>query len=317
MRRLALTVAAAVVVSLPATLSGAAPLRSFATGHFAIEIEGKHAGYVDSVEGGAVLADVVEETGGSSYFVKKHIGNVKYEDFTIRVGMPPGQGLGDWMESIFQSPAQRHDGAIVAADFNFAARTRHEFQDALITEIGFPALDGASKDPAYFTVKISPESTAVLAGDGSVLPAVQKQKLWSASSFRFNLGGLPTSRVSKIDAFTIKQKVSPEAPGEERDPRQQTTTLQIPTLKVTVSLADLPPWADWAESFIVGGANSDGDELNGSIEYLDASLRQVLGTVDLKQVGIVSLRRLVPGAGTIGLFEVELYVEEMHLDFAR
>jgi hypothetical protein len=220
------------------------------------------------------------------------------------------------METFFKDPSQEHDGAIVAATPNLEARTRHEFQDALLTEIGFPACDGASKDASFFTLRVAPAKVDVKDADGSALPAVQKQKLWQASAFRFTLGNLPCKRVAKIDAFTVKQKAAAPPEGDQRDPVKHPAKIEIPDLRVAISLADVGPWSDWAETFIARGKNSDADELTGSIEYLDPSLKGVLGKVDLVHVGLVGLRRLLPPGDpdTVGLFEVELYVEEMHLD---
>jgi hypothetical protein len=318
MRRLVFTSVAAVLVALPATLSGAAPIRSYAVGNFLLELDGKSGGYLESVEGGSIHADVIREpSDGSSLFAKKHIGNPQYEDFTIRSGMPSGDGLAGWMVDFFKTPSQSHDGAIVATTAKLVPVTRHEFRDALLTEIGFPALDGASKDPAFFTLKIAPGSIEVEAADGSVLPPPQeqKQKQWHAANFRFTLGDLPTKRVSKVDSFTVKQSTSPSAPGEEREPQREPTKIEIPNLTLTLSVSDIGPWENWLETFVVGGQNSDADEKSGSIEFLDSTLRTVLGRLDLQHVGIVRLLRLAPSGDpdALGRFQVELYVEEMRL----
>ena len=46
-------------------------------------LDGKEAGFVKSVDGGAVTAEVINEPSGLSFFVKKHIGAPKYEEFML------------------------------------------------------------------------------------------------------------------------------------------------------------------------------------------------------------------------------------------
>jgi len=55
-------------------------------GRFSIEFEGADAGFIQSVNGGAIRADVINQSLGPTSFVKKHIGPPKYEPFTIQIG---------------------------------------------------------------------------------------------------------------------------------------------------------------------------------------------------------------------------------------
>jgi hypothetical protein len=57
----------------------------------------------------------------------------------------------------------------VVADFDLRVRQRREFTNALITEVGFPALDAASKDAAHLTVRIKPEFSRLKRGAGETL----------------------------------------------------------------------------------------------------------------------------------------------------
>ena len=51
-------------------------------------------------------------------------------------------------ESEIEGKPQRRNGALVGYDFDFHERSRRSFRDGLIAEIGFPALDAASKNSA-------------------------------------------------------------------------------------------------------------------------------------------------------------------------
>ena len=55
--------------------------RSYVSGNFMFNLDGVKCGFVKSVEGGDVTAEVVEEKQGPDKFTKKHIGQPKYEDF--------------------------------------------------------------------------------------------------------------------------------------------------------------------------------------------------------------------------------------------
>ena len=47
-------------------------------------LDGKEAGFVKAVDGGAIPAEVIHEPSGSSFFVKKHIGAPKYEELMLQ-----------------------------------------------------------------------------------------------------------------------------------------------------------------------------------------------------------------------------------------
>src|SRR3954451_16659309 len=89
----------------------------------------------------------------------------------------------------------RKDGAIVAADFDFKAVSRAEFFTALLTEVTFPSLDAAAKDPAYMTLKFAPEHTTVKAAGGQLESPPRAR---SKTAFVFDADGLDGSAVTKI-----------------------------------------------------------------------------------------------------------------------
>jgi hypothetical protein len=99
--------------------------------------------------------------------------------------------------------------------------SRLTFTNALITEIGFPALDAASKDAAKMTIKLSPEYTRyTVTSSGEVIPKPdsQAQKKWLSSNFRLRIDGLAadTREVIKLEALVFKQKFVEHPIGESR-----------------------------------------------------------------------------------------------------
>jgi len=71
--------------------AGAAPRaakaggRSYSAGHFLLSLDGESS-VIASADGGDAVGEVVLE-GGNAPLQKKHIGNVKYQDCTIELGL--------------------------------------------------------------------------------------------------------------------------------------------------------------------------------------------------------------------------------------
>jgi phage tail-like protein len=132
--------------------------RAFSAGRFLLELDGIPCGFLHSVEGGAIRADVVAVP-GQSYFDEKHLGQLRYEDFVVRLDLSLEKAVYDWITDTWNGKWRRRDGSIVAVDVQLKAVSEHQFFQALLTEVTVPAMDAASKDPAYLTMKFAPEYT--------------------------------------------------------------------------------------------------------------------------------------------------------------
>ena len=304
------TVGLVLVVGL--VLSGAAE-RSYVAGRYALELDGIVAGWVKSVEGGHATSDVVIEQLGPDYIQKKHISNLKYEDIKLDIGIGMSRAFWGWIESSLARKYNRKSGAIIAADYDYKEKSRLEFTDALITEVGMPALDGASKDPCYMTLKIAPETTRRVAGSGKPIQAPpHTQKKWLTSNFRLTLGDLDCTRVNKIEAITIKQKVI-------EDGTSNTILIgDVPNLGVTMPEGT---WGnrfyDWADDFVIKGNNGDDKELRGRLEYLAPDLKSVLFYMDFAHVGVfkVAPDKWESGAEGIRRVKAEMYCEDIRFGY--
>src|SRR5258706_3586664 len=111
-----------------------------------------------------------------------------------------------WIRESWDQRSPRKNGAVIAGDYDYKEHSRLEFSNGLITEVGFPACDGASKDAAKMTVKLGPELIRIVAGSGKPLPGAKVQKKWLPANFRLEIAGLDCSKVNKVEAITIKQK---------------------------------------------------------------------------------------------------------------
>ena len=135
--------------------------------------------------------------------------------------------------------------------------------------------------------------------------------------FRFRLTGLEDAckRVATVDAFTIKQTIVELTDGASGIRTKRPTTLEIPNLRITFSAADVKPWQDWFDDFVVKGNAGLGNEKSGSIEFLDPSLKVTLGTVNPARCGIFALDFASSGGSKAGArYVAELYVQGMQVD---
>jgi phage tail-like protein len=304
--------------------------RAYVSGNFALQLDGgKNTGMLKTAQGGQIFGEPVAENTDGLY-AKKHIGNVKYADITVQMGMGLPPAFYQWIADSWSFGAQRKNGAVLGADFNNNVVKELDFTNALITETTIPALDAASKDAAYLTLKLTPESTRPTKPSGTLSSVGGKQKQWLASNFRLELGKLDATKVSKIDSFTVKQTmVQPSTDlGDVTFPDQalvvsvppyvlQPGQVDFPNLRVTLLESSAQTWIDWYESFIRQGNNSDDDEKTGTIRFL-AQDQSELAHIDLFGVGIFDLtdeRPLDSSANTVSRLVAELYVERMAFVF--
>lgn len=294
------------------------PVRSYVAGNFMLVLDGVKCGFVKSIDGGAVTAEVVTEAVGSSHFSKKHLGRISYTPFVVQFGLSMAGEVRDWINASLSGKAIEKSGAIILADMNLMAVSQREFSHALITEVGIPALDGAAKETAYLTLKFAPEYTRTTKASGKVAaPLKTEQKLWLPSNFRLALDGLDCTRVSRVGAMTIKQSVATDEIGDARDFSREPAKIEFPNLTVTMAEASAQNWLDWFEDFVVKGNNDESKEKSGSISLLAADLTEELMRIDLFNVGIFRIGpdKAEANADQIATVTAHLYCERMALQF--
>ena len=292
--------------------------RAFVAGKYAIELDGVLAGWVSSVEGGHATADVVVEEMGTDFIERKHIGAVKYEDITITCGAGMSQRFYNWIQDSFDHKASKRNGAIVAADFNFKEVARLTFSNALITEIGFPTLDAASKDAAKMTVKFSPEYTSRQPGSSSAVQSkgTTDNRRWLPANFKLDIAKLDCSRVNKIEALTVKQKVTKSVVGDGQDYVREAANLEIPNLIVTLPEVNAESFYAWHEDFVINGMNESSSEKTGTLSWLENN-GNALGSLKFSGLGIFKCApdKVESGSENIRRVKAEMYCEEITFNF--
>lgn len=297
--------------------------RGYTAGKYGIELDNINAGWVSSVEGGMATSDVVVEKIGGDLYQKKHIAGVKYEDISVSCGTGMSKGFYDWIKASFDCNYARKNGAVISADYNYKAITRLDFFNALISEIGFPALDAGSKDAAKMTIKFTPETTRFKPEGGSSIANnykndQAKQKKWLPSNFKLTIDGLDCTRVNKIEAITLKQKNVVNAVGEQRDHEMEPASLEVPNLVVTLAESHAKDWYDWHKTFVIDGVNGDDKEKGGSLVFLTPDLKDLF-TITFKHLGIFKLtpEKVEAGSENIRRVKAEMYCEEMSFDYGQ
>jgi len=105
-----------------------ATARTFAPDRFALTLDGVTCGFLDAAAGGDVSADVIEEpVAPQQFFARKHIGQPKYEDFVLQIGLSMAQVVYDWIAASLNGNFVRKDGSITAFDFDSNAKDERQF----------------------------------------------------------------------------------------------------------------------------------------------------------------------------------------------
>ena len=285
--------------------------------HYALDIDGLPVGSLKTISGLDMLADIVANDLGPGAMPAKHVSNFSWTPGRASIGLGMGQAMYDWMKQAFDHGASTANGTLATGDFNFKQRSLLTFQNALLTAITVPRLDGASKDAGAFDIEFAPAAVRLSRGDGSDIRSSisSRQQPWMCANFRFELGSLPCARVASIESFTWRCARADDTIGIFPEPAQRPVAVTVPDLRLSISAADYDAWAQAAQAWFIEGRHLEGDEMNGLITLLTPDLQTPLGAISLGNVGFKRFSQLPPSDGTDALyrFTVDLYVERMSL----
>jgi hypothetical protein len=278
---------------------------------YELDIAGVPAGLPDSFDGGDAVGPVVIEKLGPDFIIHKHIAGVTYEEITLTCGADMSQDFFANLKSVLNRKFSTKNFAVKTLDANLKAGSQMNIFNAFISQIGFPALDGASKGVAKLTIKITPEYTRMQTATGSPRLATPSKR-WLASNFRLSIARLDCTHVKQIDAFTATVVGSSSNVGEQRD-YQSPSHLELSNLVVTLPESHCQSFRDWHDDFVVKGNNGQTQERTGTLDFLSEDLKSTLFSINFGGLGIFRLTRLHPESGQNVFVRAEMYCETVDL----
>jgi hypothetical protein len=291
--------------------------RTYTAGKFMLELDGTPCGFLQSFEGGTMVAEMATHKDGANHYEKKHITSTKWSPVKFRVGAGMGRGVFEWMRQSFSLGYMPKNGAITVCDFNYKAQRRIDLFGMLITKVTFPALDGASKDSMYFDIEVTPESCRWVKEGGQDVKgnAGVKQKAWQAKNFKFELAGLPTGKVSKVEGLSFECKTKMDEIGGVREHSVHPVATTVSDITVYASMSDVDPWAAKAEDWFIRGNCLEQHEMTGAVTLLGPDGKEN-GRIELMNVGFKEFEaqpKLEAQSESVARFKVKLYVEQVNL----
>jgi hypothetical protein len=302
--RCLLTIALFVLLVRPALTSAAAADRTYTGGGNATMEVGGEAIPLLSAEGGAAVGIVTTVSSGAA--PDKRISGVKVEDIVVSL---PATNPPKFVSEALTGKAAPLGGSLTFVSFDQKTTRRQSFQDALLSAITWPALDGASKEAALMRLAITPSSIKEDAGGGGApgkLASKQKQAL--ASTFRVEIPGLPTNRVATVAPIEIRARSTGGGAGEVRKQPAGVSGYDVSNIKLTVSAVDIADWRKWHDDAVINGGSQ---EKTMRVILLGPNMKDEIVSLDLSGVGIVAIRpdAAVANSEKVARVEVELYAE--------
>jgi hypothetical protein len=272
---------------------------------------------LQAVEGGNGFADVLPDGLGMNPQPKR-LGALHFDEIVLLLPFRAAAPLAAWIADASGKGQMRKSGAIVFADFNRVEWKRLEFVNAALTEISLPPCDAAEgKSAMVVTLRIAPESSRWAGGSGKAVTAAAANKApVIGANFRLNLKGFESANpfVSRIEGLGLK-RLPPAADlavyrGKELPP------FDVTPLRIRVREANAGPFYGWFESVVLKGNGAAPDaERSGRIEWLDATMSQVVAWADLVNLGIVRYapEKFAAGAANAAAVQIDLYCENLGL----
>jgi phage tail-like protein len=271
------------------------------------------AGYLNLVTGGDIAAPVVELREAGSLVAMKNLGPISYEPVWLKFGMGMSSDVYNWINMALLGTAPRKNASIVAFDHQFNPRTRRLFQNAILSEVTFPALDASSKDPALLTIKLEANAIDLDRNPSAIAVPTQARKLsWRRSDFRLEIPGLDCSRVSQIEMFTVTRETMTITDAGGFSALVEGPRLWYSNLRV--ALRSAATWYDWFDDFVIGGNQGTAQEKAGTLTYYKPDLATELARVEFQNLGICRLTEEDTNE-SVPRVVAELYCERM--TFAR
>lgn len=181
------------------------------------------------------------------------------------------------------------DLEVLRTDLNGNVQEGFRLAGCVLTELHFPPCSATLKDVYVARAVLQPERIAALPPGNPVKPPLGvKQRPWLVSTFGLSVDGLPTSGTLKIDGLDLTRDISARKVGEQREPLTYYGVARCSPLILTIGGRDYPAWRDFALRQLGSGAPTNA--LGARLVFLDASLKQELGSLKLSLAGLAGFQ---------------------------
>lgn len=222
-------------------------------------------------------------------------GTVKYEPLILEFGAGMPTSLYEWISDSLQLKPTRKSGYLAFVGFDGNEGGRLTFTNALISEVTFPALDGANKDVAAMTIALQPEFTQLFLSPGTpvkhALPLGLKQKNWLSSNFRMAMDRIDLKGLMAVDAQSTRIRMSQGVAGQDKFPTSVPTGIENGTLVIAVREADSRQFLDWFNQLWGPNGNPNDPSLlrPATIDLMDPTLKNVMGSVRFNDLRVAKV----------------------------
>lgn len=291
--------------------------RVLGASHFALDLGGKFAGFVNSVEGGSAYGELARQAVAPAYIVHTHITGVKYEDVIVTCGTGMEKEFYDAVKAMCAHNIIRRDASVQQVDAMGNIVTQLDILSSVLSEVSFPALDASSKEVGRLTAKLTPDLTRRKAGSGKLQVTPKAgAKQWLNCNFRVTIPGIDCSTVSKVGALTITQEMVASAVGQQHNP-QAASKVDYPNLALTLSESHAQNFYDWHQDFVIIGRNTPDKLKQATLEILAPDLKSPLFTLTFRELGIFRLDTEKADAGSENIRRVraEMYCDKLDFDY--
>ena len=287
----------------------AAPAATGATGGLRfLEIDGVVVGTVKSVSGGEAYADVVPDPPQGDAIVHKHIGGVKYEDFTVQVGM--GMSKPFTSGSRPRSTTRPRETARSLPATSTSTPSRRTVRERADHRGRVPGPGRGVEGRRVHDDQVPPEITRHKVSSGKVSGKPSNQKMWLPRTSgsrsapcrqqgfedRFVHGQAELRRVRRAARGSSRPASSTRtSPSRSRSPRPGRSGSTTSSSRGTQATTWSSPAAGGADARPVDGAPRDGP----------APRRDLRARPEAPEPNALGVRRFI----------VELYCEEMTFEF--
>ena len=315
---------ASALLAFTALAHAALDVRTATIARQAVSIDGNAIPEVKSWSGGEAVSEVTLIRSGGSNKVAKSLGRLTYAPIVIEASPPFSPALQATIaqflggnETATLTPTKK---TLLLAQLDASNQPVGETLQAtgaFLSEIQFPAFDASARTPLVVKFIFRADSTIPVT---AAIPAASGGNTRNtnalASNFTLAIDGIGTSRISKIDAFTLRREVGTHSSGGSLT-SLSIGELTVPNLVLSVGSGDSDSWKTWRASFIPqSGAPttlSAPQKKNGSLQLLSADMATPLFSLQLSGIAPIRLSTppLEPGANTLLQLRAEVFCEAM------